>query len=359
MINLFVKFIRLCLTAIISTLLFGCSSITYYSQAVTGQLEILQNREPIKTLVASGQTNALLDEQLQYALRLRTFASDSLGLPDNNSYRYYADLGREYVVWNVFATPALSLENRQWCFLVAGCLNYRGYFSYEGARQLAIELEHEGYDVFVGGVRAYSTLGWFDDPLLNTMMNGDRAALAEVIFHELAHQQLFVQNDTEFNEAFAEAVAQTGVRRWLHQHGSTDELLAYEARKRQEAEFVSLVMRYRASLAAVYVSNTTVQVKQREKERLLREMTEEYREQRVHWTDTTRYDEWFARGVNNAKVSAIATYRQYLPGFEAVMQAVNASLPEFYRRVSELSRCDVDKRKRILLDQVTDFTCPA
>lgn len=330
----------------------------YYTGSMMGQMEIMQKRESITTLIDSPSIDTELRNQLQYVLAVREFASNSLGLPDNESYRYYADLQREYAVWNVFATPALSLENKQWCFPVAGCLSYRGFFSPEDAARFADKMEIEGMDVFVGGVRAYSTLGWFADPLLNTMMNRTNAEIAEIIFHELAHQKLFIRNETGFNEAFAETVALAGVRHWLQSHGTADELLQYESHKTIEARFVSMVMQTRNELEKLYQSDQDETTKLREKNRLLGNLKRRYQDQRWEFPGLSRYEAWFSEDVNNAKLSAVATYREYLPGFIALLHSVDGQFPPFYQQVEALSRCDRPKRERILKDRVTDFYCP-
>ncbi len=198
----------------------SCATTSYYLQSLSGHVDLLLKRQPISGILASQNTDKLLRDKLEMVLEIRRFASEHLGLPDNGSYSDYADLGRNFVVWNVFAAPELSLQAKQWCFLFVGCLNYRGYYSEEAANRYAQTLEAQGHDVFVGGVTAYSTLGWFNDPVLNTMLNRDNNYLASVIFHELSHQKLYLKNDTAFNEAFAEMVAQTGVQYWLNLHGT-------------------------------------------------------------------------------------------------------------------------------------------
>jgi predicted aminopeptidase len=177
----------------------ACSSLDYYKQALSGQMEVVSKREPLDEVVQSPDTPEPLRARLRTIQRMRDFASSELALPNNGSYRSYADLGRPFVVWNVFASPELSLEPMEWCYPFVGCLSYRGYFERDEAVQLAAELDGQGMEAWVGGVPAYSTLGWFDDPLLNTFVAWPEGRLAELIFHELAHQRLYLGGETEFN----------------------------------------------------------------------------------------------------------------------------------------------------------------
>ena len=194
-----------------ASLLASCSTLNYYSQAAQGQLELLADARPIDDWLADPATNTSLRHRLEAARQIRRFAVQQMGLPDNDSYKNYAALKRQYVLWNVVATPELSLKPLQWCFPVAGCVNYRGYYSKEDAQAYAQELRAGGHDVQVGGVPAYSTLGWFNDPLISTFINYPDAELARLIFHELAHQVVYVAGDSQFNESFASAVEEAGV----------------------------------------------------------------------------------------------------------------------------------------------------
>ena len=335
----------------------GCSSISYYSQSIQGQLEIMRKRTAIDTLLAAQNLSPDTLAQLAAIHQIRDFASSELDLPENNSYREYADIGREYVVWNVFATPALSLENQQWCFLFIGCLSYRGYFSKDAAYSLAAELAGAGYDVFVGGVTAYSTLGWFDDPVLNTMLRRDRIYLARIIFHELAHQKLYVKDDTEFNEAFADTVADAGVRKWLARYGTGTELQKYDSTRSNEDTFVNLVLQYRTRLDTVYKSSLTDAEKRRRKHELLDEMSTAYKQIRANRNEDDGYDAWFADDLNNAKLMSVAIYRTYLPGFEKLLSSSGGNLIVFYGLAEQLRGCTKEQRRYILLSGRMPFTC--
>ncbi|MCR4332712.1 MAG: aminopeptidase, partial [Sulfuricaulis sp.] len=219
----------------------GCASPLYYAQAVSGQIEILTKRRPVEEVLADPATTPETRRQLELVRHLRDFASRELLLPDNRSYRSYADLQRPFVVWDVFATPELSLEPKRWCFLVAGCVPYRGYFARDKAEQFAAKLKQKGYDVYVGGVPAYSTLGWFNDPLLNTFIHRSEAELAGLLFHELAHQQIYISGDSAFNESFATVIELEGVKRWFEHQGTAQQTEAYQQKIKRREEFTALV----------------------------------------------------------------------------------------------------------------------
>jgi len=335
----------------------ACTSFSYYAQSIHGQIEIIQKRQPIGELLSGQALDQTLAARLETALRLRNFASAELGLPDNGSYRYYADLEREYVVWNVFAAPELLLEPVQWCFLIAGCLNYRGYFSEAKARQFARDLEDRGYDVYVGGVVAYSTLGWFDDPVLNTMLRRDEIYLARVIFHELAHQKLYIGDDPEFNEAFADTVAIAGVRRWLDYHNTDAPRQEFELELAREQAFVDLVMNYRERLESLYRSAVGEQQKRRMKSGLLEQMVADYRALRANRPGMESYDHWFSGDLNNARLLAVATYRRYLPGFLKLLGEAGDRLESFYLLAEKLGDCTRERRRHILVMGETRFQC--
>ena len=235
----------------------GCSQLGYYAQSVRGQVNLWRREAPIETVVADGATPQALKEKLALTLNIREFASRELALPRNDSYRRYADLQRPYVVWNVFATPAFSTQPVQWCFVMAGCVSYRGYFSQDDAKDFAAQAAKTGNDVFVGGVPAYSTLGWFSDPVLNTFVHYPPAELARIVFHELAHQVVYVKDDTVFNESFAVVVEREGLRRWLVVHGSEADRDTHERMQRYRADFVALIQAQRAKLDTLYAKGGT------------------------------------------------------------------------------------------------------
>src|SRR5215472_6465627 len=236
---------RCLLLAVTCAAMSGC----YYVQAATGEYRLLHARVPIPALVADPKTPATLRARLEEVRASREFASRELGLPDNGSYRSYADIGRPFVVWNVVAAPEFSLQPKRWCFPVAGCVAYRGYFQERRARNLALELQARGFDVVVEGVPAYSTLGRFADPVISSMLRYDDDELAATIFHELAHQLIYVKNDSEFNEAFATTVEEVGLTRWLEHQGAVQRIERFRVEQRREAALLALLRPARAQLA--------------------------------------------------------------------------------------------------------------
>jgi predicted aminopeptidase len=324
----------------------GCAKLGYYTQAIGGQLEILSKRQPIETLLEDPKTDAQLRVQLAAVLAIRAFASNDLALPDNKSYRTYVDLKRQYAVWNVFAAPELSLTPLQWCFIVVGCINYRGYFSPAGADKFADKLRQRGYDVYVGGVTAYSTLGWFRDPVLNTMLRNSETDIAGLIFHELAHQRVYVRDDTVFNESFAVTVEREGVKRWLAHSGSQEQFQRYLVRKQRHEQFVDLVMRFRRRLIELYATSKPDAEKRALKAALFTELRADYVRLKQSWNGYEGYDEWFARDLNNAQLVPLGLYHEYVPAFRALLAQHHGNLPAFYRAVEEIGM--LPKAQRIV-----------
>jgi predicted aminopeptidase len=239
----------------------GCQSLSYYGQAIKGQYEIVAHRERIEKLLADPQAPAPLKAKLDLVQKLRAFAAKDLRLPVDGLYEKYADMHRPFVVWNVEAAPKFSLEPKAWWYPWVGSLEYRGYFSEQAARNYAARLQKQGYDVYVGGVTAYSTLGWFKDPILNTFIFDPEPDLAETLFHELGHQRVFASGDTDFNEAFATTVGQEGARRWLRANGDTSACEKYLAELRRTREFANLIMATRERLKTLYEDDRTAEGK--------------------------------------------------------------------------------------------------
>ena len=336
----------------------ACTTFRYYAQSVSGQMSLLSKRQSINQVIATPGIQDATREQLERINDIREFASQHLHLPENNSYRSYADIGRDYVVWNVFAVPEFSLQPEVWCYLFVGCLSYRGYFSEENAQRYARELEQQGLDVFVGGVAAYSTLGWFDDPVLNTMLKWDRVRLAKVMFHELAHQLIYIKDDTGFNEAFADTVAQVGVRRWLIATVQYELQMKFDQEMQRENQFVDLVSRYKEKLVALYNNKVLSEnTKRMQKNSLFTQMKEDYFRIRSTWDTDEGYDKWFEAGLNNARLAAVITYRQYVPGFLALLNSSNNELSTFYDVVSTLGKCELSLRHRVLSARLPKFDC--
>lgn len=349
---------RFCLfCCLVVTLTSGCTTIGYYYQSINGQLELIEKRVPIDSLLTSNDTSVEQLNRLNLVKSIRNFASSELGLPDNNSYRYYVNLNRDYVVWNVFAAPEFSLEGKTWCFLIVGCLGYRGYFSRDAAEDFAEELSRQGFDVFVGGVTAYSTLGWFDDPVLNTMLRKDDNYLLKVIFHELAHQKIYIRDDTRFNEAFAETVAIEGARRWHEQHGTELSRAWFDEAQLHEEQFTNLVLDYRDKLEKVYLSPLPADHKRIRKQQLLDEMKTDYRILHAGWGNDHRYENWFSKDINNAKLLAVTTYRLLVPAFRKLLELSGNDLPEFYTMIEKLGACAPVERESLLLSGSSNISC--
>ena len=331
----------------------GCHTLSFYGQAVKGQYQIFAHQRSIDDLLAAGDTPKPLKERLELLRQLRAFASSELKLPTDNHYRKYVDVHRPFVVWNVEAAPELSMAPKTWWYPLLGSLEYRGYFSKAGATSYAADLAKAGYDVSVGGVEAYSTLGWFKDPVLNTFIFEDDADLAEIIFHELGHQRLFARGDTDFNEAFATTVGQEGARRWLKNRGDSSGLKGYLAHLDRSSQFAHLVMSTRARLEALYGDERTEDGKikasfkkdvaladkrRQQKHQILREMQDQYARLKANWGGDTEYDGWFAHPINNAHLNSVAAYYDFVPAFEQILATNKGDLEQFYRAAEELSK---------------------
>ncbi len=323
----------------------GCSNLGYYTQSIRGQLDLLWKRAPIADLIKRPETPAQLKDKLTRVLRLREFASQTLRLPDNGSYRSYADLQREHVVWTVYATPEFSLELRKWCFPFAGCVSYRGHFSPAAAEEFAAPLRAQNDDVYIGGVDAYSTLGWFDDPVLNTFVRRSEPALAGLIFHELAHQQLYVKNDTTFNESFARTVELEGVRLWLQNYGTPAQLDDYTRNEARRDEFLAVVNHARERLHEVYAAKLSSDDKRLRKQQVFALIQNDYAELKRRWGGYAGYDAWFATQLNNAKLASVTTYADDVPAFQALLKQQNYDFAAFYTAAKKLGELPAAERK--------------
>ncbi|WP_287497892.1 aminopeptidase [Pandoraea sp. CB10b_02] len=314
----------------------GCSQVGYYAQSINGHFTVLHKAQPVADLLADPSLDPRLRARLVEAEQIRSYAVTSLGEPDNGSYRSYADLKRPFVVYNVFAAPPLSLKLHESCLLVVGCVEYRGYYSRESAEAYAAELHRDGWETFVAGIPAYSTLGYFDDPLLNTFIYLPRAEVARMIFHELAHQILFVRGDTAFNESFAVAVETVGVRRWLSEH--PDAAMEYERYDAHRRQFRKLVDGYRKRLETLYASAASDADKAVQKDALFAAMRADYDALKRSWGGYQGFDLWFASDLNNAKIGSFATYNQWVPAFMALLAQEHDDLPRFYAAVKAMSK---------------------
>jgi len=325
----------------------GCESLSYYAQAVGGQLEMMRRAQPLADWISNPATPPALRRRLELASRVREFASRQLALPDNGSYRSYADLGRPYAVWNVFAAPEFSVHPVESCFPIAGCVAYRGFFTPAGAERYAAGKRAEGLDVFTYGVPAYSTLGWFDDPLLSTFIQYPEWELARLIFHELAHQVVYVKGDTTFNESFAVTVQDEGVRRWLESENRDAELAAFRSAEARKKEFVALIEEARARLARLYAEPLPPAAMREAKRAEFARLRDRYAALKVRWDGYSGFD-GLMREPNNALLSSISAYARLVPAFRRELQAAGGNLGAFYDRVKALARLPKAERDAVL-----------
>jgi predicted aminopeptidase len=334
--------------ALIVVLIAASSGGCYLLQSVHGQLSLMSKREPITRVIDQPSTPPALRAQLEAVTSIRDFASRELGLPDNGSYRSYADVGRRYVVWNVVAAPEFSVDPKEWCYPIVGCVAYRGYFVEARARRFAARLHGQGLDVMVGGVAAYSTLGHFNDPVLNTMMGWNDVELASIIFHELTHQLLYVPNDSSFNEALAMTVEEEGVRRWLLAQGRDADLADHLVQQDHYAKVVDLLTATRDRLRAVYASGLSPELKREKKRAEFAAMRSSFARLAAGWGGHAPFESWFEEDLNNAHLASIATYFTCVPGFQRELKAVGGDLTAFYARVRALAKLDQEKRDAIV-----------
>lgn len=323
----------------------GCS-LPYYLQAIGGQIELLRKREPIEAVIADPNRDAAVRETLSSIAGMREFAVNTLGLPDNDSYTTYVDLDRSYVVWNVVAAREFSLEPEQWCFPVAGCVTYRGFFDGEAADRYRRRLEADGLDTWTGGVRAYSTLGWFEDPVLNTMLGSGEEYIASLLFHELAHQKIYIRDDSELSEAFATAVEEHGVALWLSARGASGALERYRQRAERQDAFGHLVGAQQARLRDIYGSALSADAKRVAKAESFDVMQDEYASLKARWDGADDYDAWFAQPLNNATLASVATYRRWLPALRSRLERVG--LDAFYQEMEAVAALPADERAPVL-----------
>lgn len=331
----------------------GCASLNYYSHVARGQLSLLLHRRPIERVVSDPHTPNALAARLRLAREARQFASTALGLPKNRSYTTYVQLHREFVVWNVFATPRFSVDAIPQCFPIAGCVAYRGYFSKSRAEAAAEQLKAGGDDVWVGGVPAYSTLGWFADPILSSMLRWDDDELAATIFHELAHQLIYLKDDTAFNESFATFVQREGLREWC----AARELPPPDERERTMREqFTHRVLDLRTQLADLYRVGGDAEALAAGKKQRIDAFRQRYRQWRAdQWPDQHGYDTWVAAPINNARLLPFGLYDRYEPAFSALFRQLKRSWPAFYNAVRALAAMPKAQRDQ-RLDQLLQDT---
>lgn len=339
---------HLLVLCLVWTILGGCVSPAYYAHVSGHHLEVMAARRPVDELIASPKTPALLRNRLSLSQKIRAFASAELMLPDNGSYTTYADLERPALMWSVVAAPEFSLIPVSWDFLFAGRLSYRGFYTREKAERFAREQSAAGMDVTIANVPAYSTLGWFDDPLLSSFINWPEAELAALIFHELAHQQLYVNGDTEFNESFAEAVAETGVERWFAFKGDPEASQRYLEGKALYDRFTALLMETADDLRELYAAAPGDAEKRRGKAAAFARLREKF--ERLAEADPrfNRFEPWFARPLNNARLALVSTYHSLVPAFHDLLDRCSGELDCFYKKAAELEPLSPESRRRAL-----------
>ena len=318
-------------------LLNGCANLSYYAQAVNGHMDVMRRAQPISGLINNPDIDPDLKRILSQAATMRKFASEELKLPANQSYTRYADLKRPYAVWNVVAAPEFSTRLKQWCFVKAGCVSYRGFFSQARAERYADQLRAAGYDVHVGGVPAYSTLGWFSDPVLNTFIHSE-LELARLIFHELAHQVVYVPGDTVFNESFATLVEQEGIRRWLFHKGKPEEYDAYQARRVMQTTFNTLVLDHRARLEKLFEADISDAEKRIAKAHVFNDLRAQFALLESGRPEFGRYQQWFVKPLNNARLATVSVYTQLLPAFRALLALQDGDMARFYTVVRAIGK---------------------
>lgn len=322
----------------------GCAQFSYYVQAAQGQMDIVAQAKPIDALLTNPETDQSLKSRLRQVQEIRRFAVRELGLPENGSYKKYADLKRHYVMWNIVASPEFAIQPKQWCFPIAGCVNYRGYYSKNAAYSFAEHMQQQGWDIAVVGVPAYSTLGWFDDPVLSTFIEYSDPELARLIFHELAHQVVYIPGDTQFNESFATAVEEMGVERWLSVNGSTAERDRYIAHRKRREEFLLLLSEYREKLEKIFSDSGPDSVKRKNKAEIFASLKTAYALlKHERWNDDASYDAWFNQPLSNAHLALISTYHDLTPAFHHLWLE-HKTFPGFYQSVRRLAKQDKQTR---------------
>jgi len=333
----------------------GCAHfepLDYYFQSVRGHVGLLQASRPIDEWLTDSRTASDLKVRLARVREIREFASTELGLPDNDSYRHYAHLNRAYVVWNVFAAPPNALRLREWCFPIAGCVAYRGYYDQATAEALAQQLRTVGWDTYVAGVPAYSTLGWTPDPVLSTFIQHSEAEVARLIFHELAHQWLYVQDDTAFNESFATAVEREGVRRWLERRAEPDLTRAWEILRARRATFLGLLAQARARLIEAYSKASTTEDALNTKRLEIAALRADYARLQADPASPLYgfrgYDGYFSQDLNNAHLAAFALYTQWVPAFDKLLLDHGRDMRTFLAEVRRLAALPPAERNRQL-----------
>ena len=333
---------------VFSVLMISCEAIGYYSQAAHGQLSLILQRQDIDELVSTRNIPESLKQKFKDIERIKNFAKNNLELPVGDNYSSYVNVNRDYLVWNVFAAPEFSTKPSTWCYPFAGCVSYRGYFSKDRALRYARKLENQGLDVYTGGVAAYSTLGWFDDSITSIIIDRSSYQLARLIFHELAHQVVYIPGDTAFNESFATVVESEGLRRWLSYLGQSDITAQINSGQLQRQQFVDLITKYRDTLGKLYEGELPDTLKRQKKRELQIKLRQEFFLLSKEWGNGGGYDSWFANSLNNAQLSTVTSYNDLVPSFEKLLEQSGNDLGVFYKLVAGLAKLNETQRKEKL-----------
>ncbi|NJM38433.1 MAG: aminopeptidase [Akkermansiaceae bacterium] len=320
----------------------SCQTIQFYGQAVRGQMEIFQKSRPNEKVIADPASSPVLKKQLSEIQKIRRFASEHLSLPGNDSYGKYSDLGRKHVVWVLYAAPEFSLEPKTWRYPLIGEISYRGYFREQDTVAMADQLRREKYDVFIGGVDAYSTLGWFHDPILNTFVGYPDIDLAETIFHELTHRKLFRRGDIDFNESLANTVAEEGVRRWLKHQGRAADLKKYEGRLVRRREFYREIEKAKISLEMLYASGEAEAEMRSQKKEILSNLRDQFRELRRRWGGRG-LDSWLKEDIHNGHIVSLKIYSEKMPVFQKLLIDCYGDLELFFAKAEKLKFPPIDR----------------
>jgi len=324
----------------------GCETLGYYTQAASGHLELMRARQSTASLLADPATPDALRDRLALVQEMLTFAEDELALPAEGQYQHYVALDRDAVVYNVMAAPRHDFTPLLWCFPIAGCVAYRGYFERSRAEAKAAELADDGFDVHVGGAAAYSTLGWFSDPLLSSFLWRDEADLAELLFHELAHVRVYLPGDTAFNESYATFVGREGARRWLAGRDMNDHRQRWESRTQLRQGFVDFVLQWRSKMAERYQAlredGAGVTALDAARDELWSGMREAWLGQRP--PAAAPYDGFFLAEPSNARLNTVADYHGQLPAFAALFAAVGEDFDTFHAEVEALAQMSAEHR---------------
>jgi len=339
---------RWLLLALVLPVLGACSSVAYYAQSIGGQLGVMAASRPVADVLADPDTDPAVRQRLDKLPELRRFAHAELRLPESDSYRSYAQIPREAVVWNVVAAPVDSLEARTWCYPVLGCARYRGYFDRDSAQAYTDALGRDGWDAAVEAVPAYSTLGWFSDPLPSTVIHWSLADIAGLVFHELAHESLYVSGDSAFNEAYAMVVQREGVRRWMLRHATEAERRQWRFQQRRRADFQRLLADARDRLATLYASDAERDTLLLHKAEVIQRLREDYAAMRQTWDGYAGFDRWFDRPLNNANFASIDTYTKLEPAFRHILEQVDGDMDAFHATCRRIAALPSDQRQRYM-----------